>query len=184
MKVAQLSDRLRWLLTALLAAVVVGGSVVLLREPAPPLVVSPSTAVPREVQVYVSGAVAQPGVYRFHEGDRVEDALRAAGGPTAGADLDRLNLSLRLRDEMHVQVPAKAPAGGQGEAAGAAELINLNTATAVQLDALPGIGPVTAQRIIEQRERNGPFQRIEELLELKLVNSSTFERIRGRITAP
>ncbi len=185
MNAGGLIDRLRWPLTVLLAAVAVGGSVLLLREPAPPLVVTPATAVPRELQVYVSGAVAQPGVYRLREGDRVADALQAAGGPSAEADLDRLNLSLRLRDEMHVQVPTKAPSEGQGGPAGpGSDLINLNTATEAQLDTLPGIGPVTAQRIIEHRERNGPFQRIEELLESRIVSSSTFDRIKSRITAP
>ena len=133
----------------------------------------------------MSGAVLQPGVYGFEDGARVDDALRAAGGPAADADLDRLNLSLRLRDEQHVLVPAHPAANiPAGSTSAAGELINLNTATLEQLDTLPGVGPVTATKIVDQRERSGPFQRIEELVELKIVNSSTFANIKGRITAP
>jgi competence protein ComEA len=164
------------------------GTFVLLREPERPAlqVVSPTPA-PADLKVYVSGAVAQPGVYSFREGDRVENALASAGGPTAEADLVNLNLSLRLRDEMIVRVPfvaATATPGGTGTAGTAEEPINLNKATSAELDTLPGVGPVTVGKIIDHRERVGPFQRIEELVELKIINNSTFERIKSRITAP
>ena len=188
MKYADVAERLRWPLTVLLAVAAVSGSFLLLQEQeTPPLQIVSPTPQPRALRVYVSGAVQRPGVYEFREGDRVDEAVRMAGGPSAEADLDRLNLSLRLRDEMHVLVPfqpafatpSSGAVGGQQY-----DLINLNTATAEQLDTLPGVGPVTVGKIIEHRERTGPFQRIEELLELRIVNSSTFDRIKGRITAP
>ncbi len=136
----------------------------------------------RQLSVHVSGAVVRPGVYTFSDGARVEDALRAAGGPNESADVSRLNLAVRLKDEMQVMVPSRnsvpltlAPAGN---------LLNINTATARQLEDLPGIGEVTAQRIIDYREQNGPLQRVEELLEAKLVSRSTYDKIKDKITAP
>jgi competence protein ComEA len=121
------------------------------------------------------------------DGARIEDALRAAGGPTSQADLDRLNLAIRLRDELHVQVPYKQTtltSSSGGESTVADGVLSLNTASAADLESLPGVGPVTAKRILDHRQSSGPFTRIEELLELKIVGSSTFEKIRGRITAP
>ncbi|MCL4465966.1 MAG: helix-hairpin-helix domain-containing protein [Chloroflexi bacterium] len=156
----------------------------------PPLQIVVPTPAAAALKVYVSGAVLQPGVYPFQDGDRVDDVLRAAGGPTEDADLQRLNLSTRLHDQMHVLVPSRV-AGQSPSLAPAANsvvpadgLINLNTATAEQLDSLPQVGPATVKKIVDQREGKGPFQRIEELLELKIVNASTFELIKGRITAP
>jgi competence protein ComEA len=182
-----LVDRLRWPLSLVLSALIlVGGTLSLTQPSPPPLEVVVPTPVPREVKVYVSGAVARPGVYRVEEGDRVEDALLAAGGASIDADMARLNLASRLHDGMHLQVPfvqseegAALPASGGEEA-----LINLNTAPLALLDTLPGVGPVTANRIIDHRSNVGPFQRIEELLETKIVNASTFDKIKGRITAP
>lgn len=186
MDLKRVLDRLRWPLS--IAVVIAGalGSLVLLQnEPAPPLKVVPATTAPRELRVYVSGAVVRPGVYTFSDGARVEQVVQAAGGPAAEADLDRLNLAVRLRDEMQVQVPYKAASLGAGaERPRETELINLNTASGALLETLPGIGPVTAQRILDHRQSNGPFSRIDELLETKLVSASTFEKIRGRITAP
>ncbi|MHB1132090.1 MAG: ComEA family DNA-binding protein [Chloroflexota bacterium] len=180
----------RWPLSALVGLLLIGTTALLWprSSPAPLQIVNP-TPVPGSLKVYVSGAIARPGVYPFDEGERVDDALRAAGGATEAADLDRVNLSTRLRDQLHVVVPARAVAPAPLAAAGAAPssanaLVNLNTATAAQLDTLPGLGPVTVQKIVDHRERNAPFQRIEELLELKIVGASTFEGIKGRITAP
>lgn len=182
----------RWLATAAVALGLVAGTALIWRQPSPPplQVVAPTPA-PGALKVYVSGAVTRPGVYSFGEGDRVDDVLQAAGGPTAEADLDRVNLSMRLRDQLHVIVPARPVSAttqvgevGGNSAPSSDDLINLNTATAEQLDALPQVGPATIKKIIDHREREGPFQRIEELLELKLVNTSTFDLIKGRITAP
>lgn len=181
----------RWLATAAVVLGLAVGTALVWPHPPPPLQVIAPTAAPGALKVYVSGSVARPGVYAFHDGDRVDDVLQAAGGPTAEADLVRVNLSLRLRDQMHVVVPARAASASEQPAQGAnisapssSDLINLNTATAEQLDTLPQVGPATIRKIIEHRERDGSFQRIEELAELKIVNASTFELIKGRITAP
>ena len=131
------------------------------------------------IGVYVSGAVQKPGVYPLHEGDRIEDALAAAGGPTDDADTSSLNLALRLRDQDRVSVPRV------GEVAGATAIavkVNLNTATAEELDRMPGIGEVYSKKIVESRESVGQFHRIEELVERQLVPESTLERIKDLIT--
>ncbi len=167
----------RPVLTLLLALVATGAGAYALGRPTLTRLIRPlpelATPVPRPVKVYVSGAVARPGVYELSGADRVEDAIRAAGGPTPEADLERINLAVRLRDEMQVHVPRRAPAG-QGR-------VSINTATAAELEALPGIGPVTAARIVEHRTKNGPFSRIEELRDLRLVSAATFERIKDLI---
>ncbi len=138
-------------------------------------------------RAYISGEVARPGVYRFEPGDRVEQLVALAGGFTAEADVVAINLALRLRDEQQVHVPRAAPAKSQGSSArGTAspesKLIDLNTASAPELEALPGIGPAIAQRIVDHRSKVGPFTKPEDLLTLKLVNGSTFEKIRGLVT--
>ena len=140
-----------------------------------------------EIQVYVAGAVVQPGVYYLHDGDRWIDALEAAGGPAADADLESVNLALRLRDEDQVLVPrfeaqaatsvgvldaAQAPAGAR---------IDVNSAPEALLETLPGIGPTRAGRIVESRQTTGPFVRPEELVERDLLPHSVFEQVRDLI---
>ena len=181
----------RWLATGTVGLGLVVGTALLWPQPPPPLRVSAPTAAAGALKVYVSGSVLRPGVYAFQDGDRVDDVLQAAGGPTADADLARVNLSTRLRDQMHVIVPARAasaaapvPQSASSVAPSSTDLLNLNTATAEQLDTLPQVGPATVKKIMDHRERQGPFQRIEELVELKIVTASTFELIKGRITAP
>ena len=164
----------------LVALLIIGVVVWLVRRPeAPPLVVAtPPTQSPAPaiIKVYVSGAVVSPGAYALHQGDRTEDALRAAGGPTAEADLDRINLAARVRDEQHILVPAK------GESQPTEGKLDLNTATQAELEALPGIGPAYASRIIDYRQSEGPFRKVEELLEAKLIPSSTFQEIKDLVT--
>jgi competence protein ComEA len=141
-----------------------------------------------EIQVYVAGAVAQPGVYYLQDGDRWIDALEAAGGPAADADLESVNLALRLRDEEQVLIPslvetADAPVGVLGASqAPADERIDVNNAPAAVLETLPGIGPVRANGIVESRQTTGPFVRPEELVERGLIPQSVFEQIRELIT--
>lgn len=130
------------------------------------------------IAVYVSGAVASPGVYTIGDGDRVVDAIEAAGGPTADADLVAINLARRLRDEDQVVVPRLGVLG----ASVSPQLINVNTAPAELLDTLPGIGEVRSQRIVESRTNDGLFVRTEELVERKLIPASVYEQIKDRIT--
>ncbi|MDA8188962.1 MAG: ComEA family DNA-binding protein [Dehalococcoidales bacterium] len=181
---------------ALVAIVVFGGAVYLVRRPdARPIeIVTPTRAPkvsPQIIKVYVTGEVVNPGVYSLAEGDRVEDALKAAGGPIADADLVGVNLALKVRDQLQVHIPklsaaSSRPSGSSSDAPsspGVPPKIDINTATAAELDSLPGVGPETAKRIISYRQQKGPFQRAEELKEAKLVNSSTFEKIKDLITA-
>src|SRR5215207_2785068 len=123
--------------------------------------------------IHVAGAVRQPGVYRLRSGARVDDAVQHAGGATRRADLGGLNLAAKLEDGRQVLVPRRAAAGG-GASGGAAatttpapgQPLNLNTATLEQLDTLSGIGPLTAQKILDFREERGGFGSIEELGEI------------------
>lgn len=198
-----MADRLapvRWAAAGVLAtaAVVVLAFSLLQSAPARPAPVQLTPAWARTTEappitVHVTGEVAVPGVYVLAGGQRVDDAIRAAGGPTADADLDALNLAARLADGEKIVVPRRAPALAATAAAAptapalvtpatAAGRVSLNRATAADLDQLPGIGPVTAQRILDYRARTGGFRRVEELREAKLVNASTYERIKELVT--
>ncbi|MGO2608525.1 MAG: helix-hairpin-helix domain-containing protein, partial [Brachybacterium tyrofermentans] len=149
-----------------------------------------------EVVVHVAGAVKSPGVVRLPPGSRVEDALQAAGGTTEEAELAAINLARPLADgeQIHVPVPGEqtptVPAPGGAEAGGGPDgvpgegadggTIDLNTASAAQLEELPGVGPSIAQRILEHREKNGPFASVDGLLEVSGIGPATLEEIRER----
>ncbi|MGY5764673.1 helix-hairpin-helix domain-containing protein [Brachybacterium sp. DNPG3] len=155
-----------------------------------------------EIVVHVSGQVTAPGVVRLPAGSRVDDAVRAAGGATDEADLGALNLARILEDGEQVRVPAPgeelpAPtatpsstgaggtssAAGEGAAAdGTGALIDLNTASAAQLEGLPGVGPAIAQRIVDHREANGPFASVDDLLEVSGIGTAKLEQIRPAAT--
>ena len=119
------------------------------------------------VVVHVVGAVRVPGLYRLARGKRVADAVERAGGATGKADLALINLAAPVADGQQVVVPARAPPGaaaGEGGGGGAAAgPVHLNTATLEQLDELPGVGPVTAQKILDYREKHGAFSSLREL---------------------
>jgi competence protein ComEA len=146
-----------------------------------------------QVVVDVGGAVARPGVYHLSAGSRVGDAIAAAGGfgPRVAADRvgAELNLAAAIRDGDRILVPSRddpAPgptggSGGQGGGAGGTTLIDLNDATAEQLDSLSGIGPVTADKIIASRT-DAPFKTVDELRERGLVGQKTFDKIRAQLT--
>lgn len=145
------------------------------------------------VTVHVAGAVTRPGVVELPAGARVVDALEAAGGAGAEADLDRLNLAALLVDGQQVLVqrigdpPLPADAGtGDGAPPGAdgptSELINLNTATKTQLETLPGIGPVLAEAIIDERDRRGGFRAVEELRSVSGIGDKRFADLEGLVT--
>ncbi|HEY7018310.1 MAG TPA: helix-hairpin-helix domain-containing protein [Gaiellaceae bacterium] len=123
------------------------------------------------VVVDVVGAVRRPGLYRLEQGSRIADALTRAGGTTSKADLGQVNLAAPLADGEQVVVPkrgaAAAPAAGTGGSSAApgapAAPVQLSTATLEQLDTLPGVGPVTAQKILDYRQKHGAFTSVDEL---------------------
>jgi len=153
-------------------------------------VVAPSTT-PADIVVHAAGAVVAPGVHHLPAGSRVADLLAAAGGATADADLDRVNLAALLADGAQVRFPRvgePAPssvvggaAGGDDDAATAGP-IDLNTATAEQLEALPGVGPSIAAAIVEHRERNGPFRSVDDLLDVPGIGPARLDELRGSVT--
>ena len=144
------------------------------------------------VVVHVAGAVRRPGVYRLRASDRVQDAVRLAGGATRHANLDGLNLAAKLEDGRQIVVPRKgAPAGGEaappeGTAAGAggspSAPVNLNTATAEQLDGLDGVGPTTAQKIIAYRAQHGGFGSVSELDRIPGIGAKRMAALRDHVT--
>ena len=138
-----------------------------------------------EVVVHIAGAVVSPGVYRLSDGARTIDAISAAGGARADADVARVNLAARLSDGLRVYVPmigeTAAPIVDGSSDAAASGPINLNTATADQLDALPGVGPATATAIIAYRRDHGLFGSVDELLEVPGIGPSKLAQIRSLI---
>jgi competence protein ComEA len=189
--------RHRALLSAgVLSAVAVGLLVVLMRRPEPPRVVLQQPAqlgatrpvaspqVTALLVVHMSGEVIAPGVYRLPVGARIDDALRAAGGPTGEGDVHRLNLAARLADGQQIFVPRRIDPmlAGLAQTASPTPLrVNLNRATVAELDRLPGVGPVTAQRIVAYREQHGPFSTVEQLKSAKLVSAATYEKIKDLV---
>jgi competence protein ComEA len=144
------------------------------------------------VVVHVAGAVRDPGVYKLSADARVDEAVARAGGPTRRADLGGLNLAAKVEDGRQVLVPERAGAGagaspGTGSAAPAAapvegQPVNLNTATLEQLDTLSGIGPLTAQKILDFREERGGFSSIEELGEIPGIGDKRLASLREEVT--
>ena len=134
--------------------------------------------------VYVSGWVATPGVVEVDEGSIVADAVEAAGGALEGALLDTINLARPLVTGDHVQIPgpgdSAVAAPGQEESG----LISPNRADASQLEELPGVGPVLAERIVAHREANGPFQAVEDLLDVPGIGEAKLSAIRDLIVVP
>jgi competence protein ComEA len=129
----------------------------------------------RDLRVYVTGAVQRPGVYRLDDGERWIDALDAAGGPTDDADLAAADLARRARDEETILIPRLGQTAVSGISRG--PLVDINAASAAELETLPGIGEVRAGDIVRSRQEDGPFASVDELLERELVPSSVFEEI-------
>jgi competence protein ComEA len=138
------------------------------------------------VAVHVAGRVRRPGMVRLPAGSRVQDAIRAAGGAAAGADLNAVNLARKLVDGEQVRIPARGQAATAVPPAGApdgqpAGPLDLNTATAEQLDTLPGVGEVTAGRIVAYRTAH-PFTSVDELLEVPGIGQRRFEQLKDLVT--
>lgn len=159
----------------------------------PPTTTPAPTPTPVTLTVYVSGAVARPGVYTLPAASRVQQAVEAAGGFAGDADEIAINLAQPLIDGQQVHVrragetsasmagmagsPANAPPSGSSRGP-----ININTASAEELSTLPGIGPAIAGRIVEYRNANGGFRTIEDIKQVKGIGDATFERIKDLIT--
>ena len=160
-----------------------------------------------EIKVYISGAVNHPGVYQLEPGDRLVDVLEQAGGAAQGAQLDAMNLSLRVADQDHYHIPrlGEVPSGatsglttsgtrrvlpGNGYVGESAVIrttspdgrIDLNSAPAELLETLPGIGPVLAKAIIDYRESNGGFQTVEEVTNVPRIGPITYQKMRDLVT--
>ncbi len=143
--------------------------------------------------VHVTGAVGAPGVYELSEGDRVQDAIDAAGGFVDGADPSAVNCARVVQDGEQIYVPlvdaepaSEAPSvGSEAGAAGAADAsggkVNINRADASELDTLPGVGPSTAEKIIADREANGPFASIEDIKRVSGIGDKKYEQLAGLI---
>ena len=157
-----------------------------------------SQAAPAPLRVQVGGAVAAPGVYDLAEGARVLDAVEAAGGFAEGAARDALNLARAVSDGEQVVVPSEADiaaqeavsagaggaaagAGASAAAGGAGGKVNINTASAAQLDTLPGVGASTAEKIVADREANGPFKTVEDLKRVSGIGDKKFAALADAI---
>lgn len=152
---------------------------------------SRATAAPARMVVYVSGAVRQPDVYELPAEARVKDVVLAAGGFSEDADAEQINLAERLRDAQHVHVPRLGEPGGAAGQSGAQTpgadsapdgLLDLNSASISELDAINGIGPALAQRIVEYRDSNGPFTSVEDLQKVKGIGAALYAKITPYVT--
>lgn len=156
---------------------------------APPIVID-NTLVAPSVVVDLRGAVTNPGVYELPAGSRLDDAIVAAGGLTDAADLSQINLAQRLQDGAVVAVPAMLAAGAEDAASAPVAAtqpagggrVNINTATTAELDSLPGIGDVSAGRIIEYREANGPYRSVDDLVHVQGISMATINKLRDMVT--
>ena len=159
---------------------------------APAVVPSEPTEVvpPGEVLVHVAGAVVRPGVYRLPNGERVDDAVRAAGGPTLDADLNVLNLAALVDDGARVYVPVEGEVAPQLSPVGSGPVgetpagpLDINRADAALLDSLPGVGPATAAAIVAERDRNGPFLGVDDLERVPGIGPGKLAGLRDLVTA-
>lgn len=152
--------------------------------PLPGVTPASSASAGPEVVVAVAGSVARPGLVRLPAGSRVDDAVRAAGGLTPGASYGLLNLARRLVDGELVQVGGEgapgSPASPGGASAGGGK-VNLNAATVAELDALPGVGPVLAQRIVDWRTANGSFRSVDQLREVTGIGEAKYNDLKAKV---
>lgn len=192
----QWPTRYRWLLFLGIAAIALTAVILVQRSRSSPQPLILSTAIPQPtveatptpytLRVYVTGAVHTPDVYVLPQDSIVKDAVEAAGGATEDADLERINLAVTVTDGQQIHVPRQGeddspvePPSGQPAPGGK---VNLNTADSAALETLPGIGPTLAQRIIDYRQSHGPFERIEDLLQVSGIGQATFEGMKDLIT--
>jgi competence protein ComEA len=190
-----ISRRRALVVACVLVAVLVGGSRLVSRggtaAPTPPPILPPATVstTPARVVVHVVGAVRRPGLYRLSQGARVADAVARAGGATRKADVSLVNLAALVSDGEQVVVPRRGAAVGAGGGAGAgagvagvpAGPVHLNSATVEQLDTLPGVGPVTAQKIVDYRQKHGAFTSVDELDAVPGIGPARLDELRDLV---
>ncbi len=167
-----------------------------LSAPEPVTAVKPQTQenkTQKLITVYVSGAVERPGLYELPAGIRAQEAVAAAGGATEYANLEKVNLAKKLKDGSQVNVPAlksskaiqrqsgKSAVTGEANTAAARGLVNINTASVAELDSLPGVGAVTAQKIADYRQQH-PFEKIEDIMQVRGIGEAKFNKMKDRIT--
>lgn len=146
---------------------------------APIRAAAPARAAPRRIVVDVAGAVQRPGLYRLAAGTRIADAVAMAGGATRKADVTLVNLAAPLADGEQVLVPVR---GGASSAGGSPTApLDLNSASAEQLDALPGIGPATAAKIVAFRQEHGPFHSVDDLDAVPGIGASRIAQLKGLV---
>ena len=178
----------------LLAGLLVAGALYITsRVPVGQPIILQPTPTTQPIYVFIIGAVKHPGVYKLPSGSRYVEAVQMAGGFLIDADISQINLARKLIDEEQIVVPGgtanptpELTIGGNGllftPTPPAGEPVNVNTASADELDQIPGIGPTAAQKIIEYRTANGPFTRIEDLLKVPGIGPTILEEIRGQVT--
>jgi len=199
-KISDFLDRLfglpRWQLAVilLLTAAVIAAGYLVLRPPSRPTGEfqpageedgAEDEVGARELTVHVAGAVAHPGVVLLAQGDRVIDAIEAAGGPLPEADLENMNLAQVVQDGQKIAVPRKGagavPGTADAETAAGETRVNLNTADMKTLEELPGIGPTLAERIVAYREKHGGFRSVDELKKVSGIGDKKIEEIRDLV---
>jgi competence protein ComEA len=177
-----------WLTAFIIIGVLLGVGVLFFVTRPPrgfPVTLLPAPS-PAPITVYVSGEVNQSGLYDLPAGSRVNDAIQAAGGFSANANSEALNLAEILEDGEQIDVPDLITGITTGDSTRSSNpslgLVDINTATLEQLDTLPEIGPITAQEIIDYREANGPFAGIEDIMDVPRIGQATFDKIKDLIT--
>jgi competence protein ComEA len=162
-----------------------GGSAAPAVTPVRP-VARPKAAAQRLLVVDVAGAVRRPGLYRLRSGSRIDDAIASAGGPTAKAQLDTVNLAAPVADGEQIVVPGRgvaavAAAGSPAAGSSPSAPLDLNSATLEQLENLPGIGPVTAQKILDYRQQHGAFHSVAELQGVPGIGPAHMAQLKGLV---
>ena len=147
---------------------------------------APKVAAAKLLVIDVAGAVRHPGLYRLRSGSRIDDAIAAAGGPTTKAQLDTVNLAAPVADGEQVVVPGRGAGGvaaASPPAAGSSPSapLDLNSATLEQLESLPGIGPVTAQKILDYRQQHGAFHSVDELQGVPGIGPAHMAQLKGLV---
>jgi competence protein ComEA len=184
-----------WAAATLILLLLAGWYVMSSREtadaapPAASIAVRSETSASARVVVDVAGAVKHPGVYRLPAAARVDDALQRAGGPTRRADLSQVNRAAKVEDGRQILVPARAPVATSASGAVSAgaspaapeQPVNLNTATLEQLDQLDGVGPATAQKILDYRQEHGGFGSVEELDQIPGIGEKRLASLREHV---